>query len=117
MISRKNILVLGLIVFVSFVVYLGWSSLTSGFGFPLDDAWIHQTYARNFGERYQWSFLIDAPSGGSTGPLWGAIIALLYLLKIPPLWGTYFIGFFNFMGNCNSWLCPVREIVSSKWTP
>ena len=59
----------------------------------MDDAWIHQTYARNFGERYQWSFLIDAPSGGSTGPLWGAIIALLYLLKIPPLWGTYFVGF------------------------
>jgi len=93
MISRKSILVLGLIVFASFVIYLGWSSLTSGFGFPLDDAWIHQTYARNFGERYQWSFLIDAPSGGSTGPLWGAIIALLYLLKIPPLWGTYFVGF------------------------
>jgi len=93
MISRKSILVLGLIVFASFVIYLGWSSLTSGFGFPLDDAWIHQTYARNFGERYQWSFLIDAPSGGSTGPLWGAIIAVLYLLKIPPLWGTYFVGF------------------------
>ena len=98
MISRKSVLVLGLIVFVSFVVYLGWSSLTSGFGFPLDDAWIHQTYARNFGERYQWSFLIDTPSGGSTGPLWGAIIALLYLLKIPPLWGTYFIGFLILWG-------------------
>lgn len=98
MISRKNVLVLGLIVFMSFVIYLGWSWLTAGFGFPLDDAWIHQTYARNFGERYQWSFLIDAPSGGSTGPLWGMLIALLYLLKIPPLWGTYFFGFLILWG-------------------
>ena len=98
MISRKNVLVLGLIVFISFVIYLGWSCFTSGFGFPLDDAWIHQTYARNFGERYQWSFLIDDPSGGSTGPLWGMLIALLYLLKIPPLWGTYFFGFLILWG-------------------
>lgn len=98
MISRKNVLVLGLIVLLSFVIYLGWSCLISGLGFPLDDAWIHQTYARNFGERYQWSFLIDAPSGGSTGPLWGMLIALLYLLKIPPLWGTYFFGFLILWG-------------------
>jgi hypothetical protein len=98
MISRKNVLTLGLVVLTSFVTYLGWSYLTSGFGFPLDDAWIHQTYARNFGEKYQWSFLIDAPSGGSTGPLWGMLIALLYLLKIPSLWGTYFIGFLVLWG-------------------
>jgi len=51
MISRKNVLTLGLVVLASFVIYLGWSYLTSGFGFPLDDAWIHQTYARNFGEK------------------------------------------------------------------
>jgi hypothetical protein len=103
-----------LIVFVSFAIYLGWSYLTSDFGFPLDDAWIHQTYARNFGERYQWSFLIDDPSGGSTGPLWGMLIALLYLLKIPPLWGTYFFGFLILWGTAITGSILFEKIAPEK---
>jgi len=99
---------------VSFAIYLGWSYLTSDFGFPLDDAWIHQTYARNFGERYQWSFLIDDPSGGSTGPLWGMLIALLYLLKIPPLWGTYFFGFFILWGTAITGSILFEKIAPEK---
>ena len=99
---------------MSFAIYLGWSYLTSDFGFPLDDAWIHQTYARNFGERYQWSFLIDDPSGGSTGPLWGMLIALLYLLKIPPLWGTYFFGFFILWGTAITGSILFEKIAPEK---
>ena len=99
---------------MSFAIYLGWSYLTSDFGFPLDDAWIHQTYARNFGERYQWSFLIDDPSGGSTGPLWGMLIALLYMLKIPPLWGTYFFGFFILWGTAITGSILFEKIAPEK---
>ncbi len=61
-------------------------------GFPLDDAWIHQTYARNLGEMGEWSFIPGQASAGSTAPLWSALIALGYLLKIPYKWWTYGIG-------------------------
>lgn len=61
-------------------------------GFPLDDAWIHQTYARNLGEMGEWSFIPGQASAGSTAPLWSALISLGYLLKIPYKWWTYGIG-------------------------
>lgn len=61
-------------------------------GFPLDDAWIHQTYARNLGENGEWSFIPGQTSAGSTAPLWSALIALGYLLDIPYKWWTYGIG-------------------------
>ena len=61
-------------------------------GFPLDDAWIHQTYARNLGEMGEWSFIPGQASVGSTAPLWSALIALGYLFKIPYKWWTYGIG-------------------------
>ena len=61
-------------------------------GFPLDDAWIHQTYARNLGENGEWSFIPGQSSAGSTSPLWSALIALGYLLNIPYKWWTYGLG-------------------------
>ena len=57
---------------------------TLGPGFPLDDAWIHQTYARNLALRGEWAFLPGVPSAGSTSPLWTALLALGYLLRIDP---------------------------------
>ena len=37
-------------------------------GFPLDDAWIHQVYARNLGTRGEFAFFPGEPSAGSTSP-------------------------------------------------
>lgn len=61
-------------------------------GFPLDDAWIHQTYARNLGEMGEWSFIPGQASAGSTSPLWSALIAIGYFLEIPFKWWTYGMG-------------------------
>lgn len=63
-------------------------------GFPLDDAWIHQTYARNLALRGEFAFLPGVPSAGSTSPLWT-------LLLVPGQWlggagvylWTYLLGF------------------------
>jgi arabinofuranosyltransferase len=52
---------------------MGWS------GFPLDDAWIHQTYARSLATGAGWIYSGGAPSGGSTSPLWT-------LMQIPAFW-------------------------------
>ena len=63
--------------------YTVWSSTAEGPGFPLDDAWIHQTYARNLIQHTEWSFIPGIPSGGSTAPLWSAILAIGYADEKP----------------------------------
>jgi hypothetical protein len=49
-----------------------------GFGFPLDDAWIHQVYARNLGTRGEFAFFPAQPSAGSTSPLWALMLGAGY---------------------------------------
>ncbi|MEJ2353204.1 MAG: hypothetical protein P8Y03_25735, partial [Anaerolineales bacterium] len=61
-------------------------------GFPLDDAWIHQTYARNLVEYGQWAFIPGQPSAGSTAPLWSALLAIGHALRLGPYIWTFFVG-------------------------
>ena len=61
-------------------------------GFPLDDAWIHQTYARNLIEYGEWSFVPHQTSGGSTAPLWSILLAPGFLIGLSPLAWTYLLG-------------------------
>ena len=73
--------------------YLGVSTwLGSGPGFPLDDAWIHQTYARNLAESGQLAFVPGVPSAGSTAPLWTLLLSLGYVLGFPFKAWTYGLG-------------------------
>jgi hypothetical protein len=57
----------------SSAVYLLRSRRLLGLGLPLDDAWIHQTYARSLADRGEWAFQAGEPSAGSTSPLWSGI--------------------------------------------
>lgn len=54
----------------------------NAFGFPLDDAWIHQVYARNLGTRFEFSFFAGQPSSGSTSPLWAILLSIGYALHL-----------------------------------
>ena len=76
----QNLVLALLLAATSLGSYLGFSARLVGPGFPLDDAWIHQTYARNFGELGEWSFVAGQPSAGSTAPLWSAWLGLGYAL-------------------------------------
>ena len=68
-------------------------STSNGFsGFPLDDAWIHQTYARNLAQYGEWSFIPGEPSAGSTAPLWSAILSVGYFLGLHPLIWNFILG-------------------------
>ncbi len=64
----------------------------TGAGFPLDDAWIHQTYARNLAELGEWSFVPGVPSAGSTAPLWTLLLAPGHLLHLGPFAWTWALG-------------------------
>ncbi len=61
-------------------------------GFPLDDAWIHQTYARNLALRGEFAFTPGEPSTGSTAPLWTLLLAAGYALRLPYKAWTYGLG-------------------------
>ncbi len=62
------------------------------FGFPLDDAWIYQTYARNLAEIGQWAFIPDVPSTGSTSILWTPLLVPGHWLPVDPRWWTQTMG-------------------------
>jgi hypothetical protein len=49
-------------------------------GYSLDDSWIYATFARNLATGQGYSFNPGEVSGGATGPLYVAILAVLYLV-------------------------------------
>ncbi|MFO7536711.1 MAG: hypothetical protein R6X32_01475 [Chloroflexota bacterium] len=74
------------------LLFIALSWLTGGLGFPLDDAWIHQTYARNLVRSGGWEFVPGVPSSGSTSPLWTLLLALGYGLNLPYRLWAYLLG-------------------------
>ena len=61
-------------------------------GFPLDDAWIHQTYARNLAENGEWAFVPGISSAASTAPLYSALLAIGHLLGLAPFGWAFALG-------------------------
>ncbi len=73
-------------------VYLLFASARGALGFPLDDAWIHQVYARNLATRGEFAFFPGQPSAGSTSPLWTILLSLGYLFPLDFRAWTYLVG-------------------------
>jgi arabinofuranosyltransferase len=78
-----------LIVDGCYLVFTGYSGFH---GFPLDDAWIHQVYARNLAQRGEWAFNPGQPSGGSTAPLWSVLLAGAHVFNIDPVIWSAILG-------------------------
>ena len=72
--------------------YLAWSATRGTLGFALDDAWIHQVYARNLGTRGEFAFFPGQPSAGSTSPLWTILLSLGYVFHIDFQVWSYLLG-------------------------
>lgn len=88
---HKKLLIALIAAFV-LLVYHAASSWVDRIGFPLDDAWIHQTYARNFAQLFEWSFIPGQLSAGSTSPLWTVLLAPGYWMGSGPFFWTFFLG-------------------------
>lgn len=74
------------------LAYVGYAAAQGYAGFPLDDGWIHQTYARNLVETGAWAYVPGEVSAGSTSPLWTLILALGYALGAPFRVWTAIVG-------------------------
>jgi len=73
-------------------VFIFMSLRTVGLGFPLDDSWIHATYARNLSLYGEWAFRVGTLSAGSTSPLWTILLVPGYWFGLAPLWWSYLLG-------------------------
>jgi len=83
---------IALVSFLSVGCYLAWSYGQGKAGFPLDDAWIHQTYARNLAQTGQLAYLPGQPSAGSTSPAWSFLLSVGYLLGVDFRLWAYLLG-------------------------
>lgn len=62
--------------------------LTSASGFPLDDSWIHQDFARTLVTTGHFAYAPGHSAAGETSPLYALLLAPPYLLAggQPPIW-------------------------------
>lgn len=72
--------------------YLYMSASIFRIGFPLDDTWIHLTYARNFAEHGEWAFRLGETSAASTAPVWTFLLSIGFFVNLAPYLWTYFLG-------------------------
>jgi hypothetical protein len=90
-VDRRDML-LGLLAVLGVAVYVLVSAAVHQVGFPLDDAWIHQTYARNLAQRGEWAFVPGEPSAASTSPLFSVLLSVGYVVHVPFFWWTFALG-------------------------
>jgi hypothetical protein len=83
--------------------YLWQASRCAEVGFPLDDPWIHQTYARNLARTGRLVYAGDQISAGSTSPLWTLLLALGHRVGAAPLLWTYLLGGLGWLAL--AWTC------------
>jgi hypothetical protein len=126
---RYQVFLMAVSVVASISLYLAASAGYYRTGFPLDDAWIHQTYARNLAQSGEWAFLPGQPSAGSTAPLWSWLLALGHLVGLGPQLWTYFLGglllfgaawqggeaFGSLCKRCNAWKLAAGVLLAFEW--
>src|SRR5258706_5996891 len=90
--TRRDVAII-VVAVIGVAVYALVTHLIAGnAGFPLDDAWIHQTYGRNLAYTGQWEYVPGVRSAGSTSPLYTVLLAIGYALHTPFFLWTYGLG-------------------------
>ncbi len=89
-ISRTHLLGLGVPLAIALCMCaVAWNAEHrggTGFGFPLDDAWIHCTIARNVAQGHGWCYTAGELSQPSSGPLWTLLVAAGFAIFGPVVW-------------------------------
>jgi hypothetical protein len=90
-VDRRDV-VIGVLAALGVFGYVVASAAIHKVGFPLDDAWIHQTYARNLARHGEWAFVPGEPSAASTSPLYSLLLAVGYFLHVPFFLWAFALG-------------------------
>ncbi len=110
--SWRDLAILAAAALLGAALYLVTSALTYRVGFPLDDSWIHLTYARNLAVLGQWAFQPGHLSAGSTAPLWTLLLSIGFWLHLGPYVWTYLLGEAALLG-----LAVLAESAARKLVP
>src|SRR5215208_1505072 len=89
---NESWVILAIAALVAVLFYLIVSESVFRIGFPLDDAWIHLTYARNLAQYGEWAFRLGQHSAGSTSPVWTVLLSIGFLIGLAPYVWTYLLG-------------------------
>jgi 4-amino-4-deoxy-L-arabinose transferase-like glycosyltransferase len=82
-----------LITLLGFALNIGLALGQLGaYGLTLDDAWIHQTYARNLARGQWFTYTGDRASSGSTSPIWTMLLSVGHLLGLDPVNWSMLLG-------------------------
>jgi hypothetical protein len=88
--TRHLVIISG--VYLAFCAFYLWRMDAATYpGFPLDDSWIHQVFARNLATGHGFSFNPDVPIAGATAPLWTVLLVPTWLL-LGPITGGIALG-------------------------
>lgn len=90
--TRRDAVILAACTVFGGLLYLVVSAAVFKIGFPLDDAWIHLTFARTLAEHGEWAFRPGVPAAGSTSPLWSALLSIGFFIGLEPYIWTYLLG-------------------------
>ncbi|MFA5404846.1 MAG: hypothetical protein WC358_07930 [Ignavibacteria bacterium] len=95
--NNIKLLIIIAIAIVSFGLsfyYLNFAKTqNSGFGFPLDDPWIHLTFARNLVDYHSFSyFKNEMATAGSTSPIYTLILAAGFFVMKNEMVLSYILG-------------------------
>lgn len=111
--SRRDGMVLAAAVALGAGIYLMASILIYHIGFPLDDSWIHLTYARNLALFGQWAFQLGHLSAGSTAPFWTLLLAIGFWLRLAPYIWTYLLGALILLGLASLCEITARRLIDT----
>lgn len=88
----SDVLIIAVAISGHLAFVLGSYFVNKSLGFPLDDAWIYQTFARNVAQRGEWAFVPGNPSTAATSILWVPILSIGHLFGLEPVLWTYLSG-------------------------
>jgi arabinofuranosyltransferase len=92
------------------LVFLLAAGSSGPVGFPLDDAWIHQTYARSLANGLGWTYAGGPSSAGSTSPLWTVLQIPAFWLQIPSIIWSCGMGVLLLLANAVLVMLWIRKL-------